>query len=107
MGWILAMFDLPVTTDKERKLATGFRNNLLDHGFLMIQFSVYARPCVNLEQLEKHIGIIKALAPEAGNVRLLYVTDHQWEKSVTILGANYSEGNRALDPRIPNQVEFW
>lgn len=41
MGWILAMFDLPVVTKKERKVATKFRNDLLDEGFLMIQFSVY------------------------------------------------------------------
>ena len=51
MGWLMAMFDLPVMTDKERKMATHFRNDLIDHGFLMIQFSVYARPCVNFEQL--------------------------------------------------------
>ena len=74
MGWLMAMFDLPVMTDKERKVASRFRNDLLDHGFLMIQFSVYARPCVNFEQLDKHTGIIKALVPEAGNVRLLYLT---------------------------------
>ena len=47
MGWLMAMFDLPVMTDKERKMASRFRNDLIDHGFLMIQFSVYARPCVN------------------------------------------------------------
>src|SRR5688572_3036734 len=64
MGWILAMFDLPVVTKKERKVATRFRNDLLDEGFLMIQFSVYARPCVNFEQLTKHIGIVRKLVPE-------------------------------------------
>lgn len=46
------MFDLPVMTDKERKAATRFRNDLLDNGYLMIQFSVYARPCVTFEQME-------------------------------------------------------
>lgn len=92
------MFDLPVITDKERKIATRFRNDLLDDGFLMIQFSVYARPCVNFEQLDKHILAIRRLVPEAGNVRLLYVTDEQWKKSVTVLGPNYSQGKRAKNP---------
>ena len=55
MGWLMAMFDLPVMTQEERKVASRFRNDLLDNGFLMIQFSVYARPCVNFEQLNKHI----------------------------------------------------
>ena len=107
MGWLMAMFDLPVMTHKERKVATRFRNDLLDHGFLMIQFSVYARPCVNFEQLDKHLGIIQKLVPEAGNVRLLYITDEQWDKSVTVIGPNYEQGNRAKNPKMPDQVEFW
>lgn len=107
MGWLFAMFDLPVMTDKERKAATRFRNDLLDHGFLMIQFSVYARPCVNFEQLSKHIETVREFTPEAGNVRLLYITDEQWGKSVTVIGPNYRQGKRAVDPKVPNQVEFW
>jgi CRISPR-associated protein Cas2 len=107
MGWIVAMFDLPVMSDMERKAATRFRNDLLDHGFMMIQFSVYARPCVNFEQISKHIETIKALVPEAGNVRLIYITDEQWGKSVTVMGPNYKQGKRALNAKVPEQVEFW
>lgn len=107
MGWLMAMFDLPVQTDEERKMASRFRNDLLDHGFLMIQFSVYARPCVNFEQLSKHLGIIQKMVPEAGNVRLLYITDEQWEKSVTVIGPNYKQGKRTNNAKIPDQVEFW
>jgi CRISPR-associated protein Cas2 len=54
MGWILAMFDLPVVTKEERKVATGFRKFLLDDGYVMVNFSVYARPCTNWEQMRKH-----------------------------------------------------
>jgi CRISPR-associated protein Cas2 len=38
MGWLLVVFDLPVGTKKERRLASGFRNYLLDLGYLMLQF---------------------------------------------------------------------
>ena len=107
MGWLLTMFDLPVITDQERKVASRFHKDLLDHGFFMIQFSVYARPCVNFEQLSKHIEIIQKLVPEAGNVRLLYITDEQWAKSVTVMGPNYQQGKRTVDPKMPEQVEFW
>ncbi len=107
MGWLMAMFDLPVMTQKERKVASRFRNDLLDNGFLMIQFSVYARPCVNFEQLSKHVGGIQKLVPAAGNVRLLYITDEQWLKSITVIGPNYEQGKRTKDPKIPSQVEFW
>jgi CRISPR-associated protein Cas2 len=107
MGWILVMFDLPVLTDRERKEATRFRNNLLDEGYLMIQFSVYARPCVSHEHLEKHMGKVQAFVPEAGNVRIMFMTDEQWKKSVTVIGRNYQQGRRAVDPDIPKQIEFW
>src|ERR1700690_2681874 len=84
MGWLMAMFDLPVMTDKERKMASRFRNDLIDHGFLMIQFSVYARPCVNFEQLSKHLGVIQKMVPEAGNVRLLCIGlgEHVWHSAL-------------------------
>ena len=41
--WMLVLFDLPVMEKEERKEATEFRNYLLDLGFQMVQFSVYAR----------------------------------------------------------------
>ena len=41
--WLFVMFDLPVTTKKERKEAAVFRRNLEKDGFLMHQFSVYFR----------------------------------------------------------------
>jgi CRISPR-associated protein Cas2 len=107
MGWILVMFDLPVLTDRERKEATRFRNNLLDDGYIMIQFSVYARPCVSHEHLEKHQVKVMQFVPEAGNVRVMFMTDEQWKKSVTVIGKNYQQGRREVDPTIPKQIEFW
>ena len=107
MGWTLVMFDLPVLTDKERKVATRFRKDLLDSGYLMIQWSIYARPCVSYEQMDTHIARVKAMTPEAGNVRLMFITDQQWGNSVTIVGPNYQQGSRSIDPTMPQQVEFW
>jgi CRISPR-associated protein Cas2 len=107
MGWILAMFDLPVMTESERKSATRFRNDLLENGYLMIQFSVYARPCISYEQMESHISRIKNLIPHAGNVRLMFMTDEQWKKSYTVIGVNYPRKNHSIAPEIPKQVDFW
>jgi len=44
MGWLMTMFDLPVMTPEERKTASQFRKDLLDHGFLMIQFTIASGP---------------------------------------------------------------
>lgn len=34
--WLIVMFDLPVQTKKDRKLASKFRNDLLDLGFYVV-----------------------------------------------------------------------
>ena len=47
--WIVAMFDLPTDTKAARKAWHGFRNALMDDGFTMMQFSVYARHCASDE----------------------------------------------------------
>jgi CRISPR-associated protein Cas2 len=107
MGWILVMFDLPVLTPDERKTAARFRHDLLDEGYLMLQWSVYARPCISYEQMDTHIARVKKMTPAAGNVRLMFLTDQQWGNSVTVVGPNYRQGTRAVDPGMPKQVEFW
>ena len=45
--WLVVVFDLPVGTKSERRRASGFRNMLIDEGFMMKQFSVYLRACPN------------------------------------------------------------
>ena len=107
MGWIMVMFDLPVLTKAERQTASRFRHALLDDGYLMIQWSIYARPCISYEQMDTHIARLKAMTPDAGNVRLMFLTDQQWGKSVTVIGKNYRQGHRAVNPQMPKQVEFW
>ena len=43
--WMFVFFDLPVGTKADRRWATKFRNFLKDDGFMMLQWSVYARVC--------------------------------------------------------------
>ena len=72
------MFDLPVITDKDRKLATKFRNFLLDDGYIMMQYSVYSRICKNNDDVAKHSIRLKMNAPKTGNIRMLSVTEKQY-----------------------------
>ncbi len=76
--WIIAMFDLPVDTEKSRKAYTTFRKNLLKEGFVMLQFSVYARFCSNFDSASTYRSRIKKVLPPDGQVRLIYLTDHQF-----------------------------
>lgn len=77
--WVWAMFDLPVTTAKERKRATKFRNDLLDLGFERVQFSVYNRHTPSKEKAESIAAKIGPLVPPSGKVDILFFTDRQYE----------------------------
>ena len=100
--WIMALFDLPVGTSAERKRATGFRNQLLDLGFEMVQFSVYARFTSGQERIEALTRQIGAIVPEGGKVDILFFTDKQYEKIVSYRGPN--QGGR---PQKPDQLSLF
>lgn len=97
----MAMFDLPVLLEEERKEATRFRNALLDDGFIMIQYSVYSRPCVSLERMKKYYERVKSYAPTTGDIRLLFFTDKQWATSKLVC-----RRPKTLE-KVPEQIEFF
>ena len=49
------MFDLPVVSSKDRRIANSFRRYLLNDGYHMLQYSVYVRICAGWEAVETHI----------------------------------------------------
>lgn len=104
MGWLIVAFDLPVTEREQRKRATDFRKFLLDDGYQMIQFSVYARACVTFARQETHLARVKQNIPEEGSVRAIYVTRAQWERSFVIQGSPASP-IEAED--LPDQIQLW
>lgn len=104
MGWLVVAFDLPVKTPPQRRTATRFRNFLLDEGYLMIQYSVYARSCVTFARQETHIDRLKHHLPPEGTVRAVFVTRAQWDRSFIIRGSPASP----IDPEeMPGQLQFW
>jgi hypothetical protein len=96
------MFDLPVGSNKERKEATRFRNQLLDLGFGRAQFSVYVQYLPLAARLTPLVKTIKTELPEGGDIRILCVTDHQWAK--TIRFSNAAESKPEEEP--PQLVIF-
>ena len=84
--WILVMFDLPVGTKTEMRQATKFREFLLDSGFEMSQFSIYARFCSGKEAYEKHVRHIETNLPDKGDVHILGFTDRQYENIIRFSG---------------------
>ncbi len=63
---IMVFFDLPVQTKAQRREATRFRSFLLNDGYHMIQYSVYARVCNGADAVEKHRRRIKVSVKASG-----------------------------------------
>jgi CRISPR-associated protein Cas2 len=91
MMWIFCMFDLPVRTKKEMRMATRFRNTLLDHGFAMKQYSIYIKCCSSLDAAKTQCKHLKAVIPANGSVTFLYVTDKQYLMTDNFLGKSETE----------------
>lgn len=102
MMWIFVMFDLPVGTKKQMRDAAKFREFLLNEGFEMSQFSVYARFCSGKESFESHLGRIERNLPEKGEVHILTFTDRQYENIV-----RFSSQRRKRPRKNPDQLALF
>jgi CRISPR-associated protein Cas2 len=100
--WILVMFDLPVDTRDNARAATKFREFLLDEGFEMSQFSIYARFCAGKEQVETYIRRIERNLPPDGEIHILSFTDRQYENIV-----RFSSQRRRAPKKNPDQLALF
>lgn len=89
---MIVFFDLPVKEKAAQKQATKFRNFLLKDGYTMLQYSVYTRVCNGYDSVETHENRLKMSLPDNGSVRLLVITEKQYE-SIQILLGNYVQGD--------------
>ncbi len=100
--WVLVMFDLPVDTKKARRAYAQFRKGLLKDGFTRMQFSVYIRHCASEENTDVHIQRVQWMVPDDGEVRILNITDKQFERMRVFWG------KRRKPPERPAaQLEFF
>ena len=83
---MIVLFDLPVKEKSAQKAATKFRKFLIDDGYLMLQYSVYTRVCNGYDAVKTHEKRLKAHLPENGSVRLLTITEKQYESMQILLG---------------------
>ena len=97
--WLLAMFDLPVDKPELRREAAQFRHKLLRQGFTMIQYSIYVHYVRSEESEEVFRKRIQAVLPSHGQVRVVSITDRQFEKMEVYVG---KKRERVEDP--PHQL---
>ncbi len=97
--WLFAMFDLPMDKPELRLEYARFRRNLLKRGFTMLQFSVYAHYVASEESDDTLRKKVQAALPDHGQVRLISITDRQFEKMEVYVG---KKRRRVEDP--PSQL---
>lgn len=88
---MIVFFDLPVKKKEQQRAATQFRNFLLKDGYVMVQYSVYSRVCCGYDSVEMHAKRLRMVLPPHGSIRLLTVTEKQYEAIEILLGENKAE----------------
>jgi CRISPR-associated protein Cas2 len=102
MAWVLVFFDLPVGTTEERRNASNFRKDLIKDGYMMVQFSVYARPCGTADRVETQVRRLKSKIPSKGEVRGLMISDAQWGRMIIIRSQEKADAEK-----MPDQMQFF
>lgn len=102
MAWVLVFFDLPVGTPEERKAAANFRKDLVRDGYIMVQYSVYARPCGSADRVETQVRRLKPKIPPKGEVRSLIISDAQWGRMLVMHSQQKVESEKQ-----PEQMMFF
>lgn len=100
--WLVVMFDLPVDTKAARRQYALFRKALLKDGFTRMQFSVYIRHCASEENADVHLLRVQAFLPPDGEVRVMAITDKQFERMRVFWGKR-----RKPTETPPQQLEFF
>lgn len=84
---LLCMFDLPVDTKKEQRIYRKFRKKLIEEGFVMLQYSIYMRTCPTRDFAIRLMNRLKKKPPQDGNIRLLTITEKQYDDMVLLVGS--------------------
>ncbi|MGB4838655.1 MAG: CRISPR-associated endonuclease Cas2 [Saprospiraceae bacterium] len=100
--WVFVHFDLPTDTKKDRKNYAKFRKYLLEDGFTMIQYSMYARHCSSRENAEVHKKRVKINLPPLGQVIVFEITDAQFGRLEFFSGKKPKENTNQ-----PKQLELF
>lgn len=75
---LLVLFDLPVQTSLDRKNYRKFRKLLIENGYIMVQYSVYAKIILNHSALQLQKVKLKQNLPPKGHIEMLLVTEKQF-----------------------------
>lgn len=82
----MVFFDLPTVTKADKRAYTVFRRFLLQDGYDMLQWSVYARIVNGMDAVAKHQQRLAANLPKEGSVRCMKVSEKQYAAMEILVG---------------------
>ena len=94
------MFDLPIETKRQQKEYTKFHKALISLGFIMIQYSIYVKIVNTESKVKRVIDKIKVDLPSSGNIRILAITDKQYQDMIFLVG------DKNLNEQINNDERY-
>lgn len=97
---IILMFDLPNIETKEKKEYLKFHKEIIRNGYFMMQYSVYCKAIHFKTKIDSEIIKIKKHLPSDGNVRLLVITEKQYDDMKLLLG------NKKINERYNNAERY-
>lgn len=92
------MYDMPTQTKAQVKDATKFKKYIESIGFIRMQFSIYVYLAINHAETIKIHKYIKNQSPKGGNIRILTITEKQYNNIIFINGEKTpEEANQTID----------
>ncbi|RNM31318.1 CRISPR-associated endonuclease Cas2 [Absicoccus porci] len=98
---LLIFFDLPVKTKPQIKQYREFIKYLKNDGFIRVQYSVYAKLCINKDCAQTISKRIRLNAPAEGDIRYMIISELQYQHITNInnthnLDENITTADRTL-----------
>lgn len=88
---VIVFFDLPTSTSADRSEYARFRRTLVNHGFLMMQESVYCKLALNATAAGSIMATVRAAKPPKGLIQMLTITEKQYAKMEFVLGDSQTQ----------------
>ena len=83
---LLVFFDLPTLTPQNRRDYSRFRRYLVQHGYLLLQQSVYCKLALNPTAANLYLESLRRNRPPSGVVQVLTITEKQFSRMEFLLG---------------------
>ena len=86
---LMVLYDLPTQTTVQRHDAQKFRKELLAHGYLALQESVYVKLLRNTSNTDSEVEAVQKLAPQEGMVQVLPMSLQVFQAMRTVTGVGF------------------